>query len=175
MNYRLGSVTILIVLLVLIGIGARFFQFWRNDSLMQDECAISVDIASDDLEGFTRILGYNQVAPPGFMILQKTIFATLGMDDITTRTIPLIFGLSTIVLTLSLAHRLFDKQINPCALIFAIALICLNRPIVEYSATAKQYSLECAITFLLLLALVKCIGPEGDSRGSFGSRILLVL
>ena len=51
----------------------------------------------------------------------------------------------------------------------------LNRPIVEYSATAKQYSLECAITFLLLLALVKCIGVEGDSRGSSRSRILLIL
>ena len=45
------------------------------------------------------------------------------MGDITARLIPLIFGLSTIVLTLSLAHHLFDKRINPCALIFAIALI----------------------------------------------------
>jgi hypothetical protein len=172
--HRSRLATLLVVLLVLLGIGARVFQFWRNDSLMLDECAVCLNVANRDLGGFTRRLGYDQAAPLGFLILQKAVFATVGMDDITTRVVPLIFGLLTIVLIVLLSRRLFDIKSNPCATILAIGLIALNRGIIGYSATAKQYSLECAITLLLLLALAECIG-EGDSRGSPASRMLLVL
>ncbi len=172
--YRSRLVTLLVVLLVVVGIGVRLLQFWHNDSLMLDECALCLNVANRDLGGLTRRLGYDQAAPLGFLILQKTVFTTVGMDDITTRVVPLIFGLLTIALIVPLSFRLFDMKIHPCATLLAIGLICLNRGIVGYSGTAKQYSLECAITLLLLLALAQCIG-EGDTRGSPTSRVFLIL
>jgi len=172
--YYSRRMTLLAVLLVSIGIGARLLQFWRNDSLMLDECVVCLNVAGRSLAGFTHMLSYNEAAPLGFLILQKMLFLIVGMDDVATRVVPLIFGLLTVPLIVLLANRLFDIRINPCATILAIGLICFNRSIIVYSATAKQYSLECATTLVLLLALAQCIG-EGDSDGSPASRTFLVL
>src|SRR5262249_613943 len=144
--YRSGSIALALLLLVFVGAGARLLQFWRNDSLMLDECAICLNIASRDPGGFTRTLDYNQAAPIGFLLLQRSAFATFGMDDITARILPLVFGLLTLALIVLLSRRIFDARVNACAVVLAVGLISLNRGIIAYSATAKQYSLECAVT-----------------------------
>jgi uncharacterized membrane protein len=167
--------TLAIWLLVLIGTGGRLLQFWRNDSLMLDECALCLNIGSRDLAGFTHTLSYDQAAPLGFLVLQKVAVASAGMNDVTTRMVPFIFGLLTIALVVLLSLRIFKIEESPSALLLAIGLICLNRSVIEYGAIAKQYSVECSITLLLLLALVECIGPYGDSRGSPFTRTLLIL
>jgi hypothetical protein len=167
--------TLAIWLLVLIGIGGRFLQFWRSDSLMLDECALCLNIGSRGLAGFTRTLGYDQAAPLGFLVLQKTVVASAGMNDVTTRIVPFVFGLLTIALVVLLSLRVFKIEESPSALILAIGLVSLNRSVVEYGAIAKQYSVECSITLLLLLALAECIGADDDSRGSPLARTLLIL
>ncbi len=167
--------TFAIWLLVLIGIGGRFLQFWRNDSLMLDECALCLNLGSRDLAGFTRTLGYDQAAPLGFLVLQKALVASAGMNDVTTRIVPFIFGLLTIVLVVLLSRRVFNDEESPLAIILAIGLISLNRSVIGYGAIAKQYSVECSITLLLLLALAECIGADGDSSGSTLTRTLLIL
>jgi hypothetical protein len=165
--------TLVIWLLVLIGIGGRFLQFWRNDSLMLDECALCLNIGSRDLAGFTRTLGYDQAAPLGFLVLQKAAVASVGTNDVITRIVPFIFGILTIALVVLLSHRIFKE--SPSASLLAIGLVCLNRRVIEYGATAKQYSVECSITLMFMLALAECIGPDGDSSGSPSTRTLLIL
>jgi hypothetical protein len=176
MGRRSVAVLSLTLLLVAVGIGARFLQFARNNSLFLDECALCLNVSDRSLSGFTRTLEYNEATPLGFLLIQKVIFATAGMNDITSRVMPLIFGVLTIYLMLPLSRRVFDVRTSPCAILLAIGLIALNRGIIVYSALAKQYTLESAITLLLLLALAASIGSksDSDSRASPTARVLLI-
>ncbi len=161
-------------LLAAVGLLARLFEFSRDASLWYDECAVCVDIAGRDLGGLARPLSYDQAAPLGFLVVQKILFHVLGYTDAAARLAPLACGLLSIALIVLVSGRLFARPAHYGGMLLAIGLMCLNLRAIGYSAIAKQYSLECLVTLVLLLALVRCIGSGRNSYDS-SARKLLVL
>jgi hypothetical protein len=165
----------LMLLLAIVGAGARALQLWRNDSLILDECAVCLNIAERGLRRSAETPYYNQAAPLGFLALQKAVFKLAGMTDVTVRVVPFLAGLATIPLAIALGYLLFDPASSPFALALAIGLVCVNRAIIDYSATAKQYTLEAAVTLVSLCTLAACLGAEDAPHGSAKARAFLIV
>jgi hypothetical protein len=161
--------------IVTFGLAIRTIVFRRNYSLMLDECAISLDTLQGNLSCFVHTLPRDQAAPLGFLLLQKSIFNSFGMNDYTTRIIPFCFGAIALVAALMLASTVFDRARVPAAFLVAIGLISINRGAIQYAATAKQYSLEVAVTILMLLALAASLNTGTSTRRQRIATVLLVL
>src|SRR5665213_1183578 len=161
--------------IVTFGLVIRTIVYRRNYSLMLDECAISLDTLQGNLASFVHTLPRDQAAPLGFLLLQKSIFHSFGMNDYTTRIIPFCFAIIALVAALMLALTVFHRAQVPAAFLVAIGLISMNRGAIQYAATAKQYSLEVAVTILILLALAAYLSAGTSSRRQRIATVLLVL
>lgn len=143
-------VAVVVLLLAIAGLSVRTLELLRNHSLFMDECSVCMDILDRSVPALTKTLGYDQAAPFGFLLLQKAVFWIFGMSDGITRLMPFLFGLATVPLAILASKRVFQSKRQVVALVLSIGLICLNRDIAIYSAIAKQYSLECLITLVLV-------------------------
>jgi hypothetical protein len=173
--FSLSAFALVAFFLATVGVGARLLHFVRNDSLMMDECSLCRNVQYRGFRDFARPLDHDQAAPLGFLILEKAVVTAVGMDDRSVRIVPLICGLTTIPLALITALVIFNPSFNPCAAILVIGLTCLNWAIIDYSAVAKQYTLESVITFLMLWVLAASVGARSASSTSTRARSLLVL
>jgi hypothetical protein len=134
-----------------------------------------MNVFDRSVPSFTKTLEYDQAAPIGFLLLQKAVFEVFGMNDRTTRVIPFLFGLATVPLGIFVSKRIFGSRGPTVALVVSIGLICLNRSIATYSSLAKQYTLECFITLLLVYILSQPLLGMRKSVGHFSKSDWLVI
>lgn len=102
----------------------------------------------------TKPLDYNQVAPYGFLILEKIFVILFGTDDYVFRIIPLISGILLILFYLYLLKKIFN---NYLPVLTGILLIVINFDIIYYTIELKPYILDALITIILAISFVKII------------------
>jgi hypothetical protein len=131
-----------------IGAGLRIWQYLANSSLWIDELALTRNIIDRPLSGLWLPLDYAQVAPVGFLFVQKFLTRLLGTNEFVLRAFPLACGLFSLALFWSVSKRL----LNGWGVAFAVGLFSLGIPFIYFSSQVKQYSSDVAIALLLLLA-----------------------
>lgn len=161
----------LILVFAAIGVAVLSLEFFRNNSLMMDECAICMNIFGRSLQGLSKTLDYDQAAPLGYLYFQKLFFHFFGMTDRTTRVLSFCFGLLTLPLALIAFRRVFPLSRSALALVLSFGLICLNRALASYSGISKQYTLECCATLALLYVFYGPLARRNFSE----SKWLLIL
>ena len=137
--------------LVAFGAALRIYQYASDTSLWFDELSIVRNLVHRSASRLLmEPLGYDQVAPVGFMVAEKAISRVLGESDLAFRFLLLPVGLATLVLFLWLAERLLDGYAVP----FAVATFAIGAPFIRYSAEIKQYGIDiAAVIALSLIAL----------------------
>ncbi|HEY2796573.1 MAG TPA: hypothetical protein VGK26_01675 [Thermoanaerobaculia bacterium] len=137
--------------LVVLGAALRLFQYASDTSLWYDELSIVRNLVERSASQLLRApLGYDQVAPVGFMVAEKAISRWLGESDLAFRLLLLLVGLASLVLFVPLARRLLDGYAVP----FAVAAFAIGAPFIRYSAEVKSYGIDVFATIALsLLAL----------------------
>lgn len=151
-NAHLLSRALRIVLGVLVTLGAalRIYTYAANRSLWLDEAALANNILARGFAQLAAPLDRLQVAPLGFLWLEKTAVSLLGTNEYALRLVPLIAGLAGLALFAQLAWRL----LRPTAATFAVALFAIAIPLIYFSAETKQYSFDVAMALaLFVLAL----------------------
>jgi hypothetical protein len=103
-------------------------------------------------------LDYHQAAPFGFLALQKLATAIGGKSELALRAVPLLAALLSLLLFLKVARLYLSAEAVP----IAVALFALSPWLIRYSSEAKQYSLDVAMTLLLLWVAGK---PEAFVQG----------
>jgi len=161
--------------LVGLGIAVRTIVFCRGYSLILDECSISLDIFFGGIRSFLHTLPRNQAAPLGYLVVQKCILPLFGMNDYTTRLFPFFLGIIAIPGAVLLASFVFNSLRTPAAFLVAVGLVSFNRGAISYSATAKQYSVESAVTIFLLLAFAAYLATAKSARQQKTRSIMLAL
>ena len=104
-------------------------------------------------------LAYHQVAPVGFMVVEKGISRILGESDLAFRALLLPIGLAALVLFLPLAERLLDGFAVP----FAVAAFAIGAPFIRYSAEVKSYGIDIAATVALSLLTLRLRDPDATA------------
>ncbi len=116
--------------------------------LWHDEAMLAANLVQRDFEGLRQPLDYGQVAPIGYLYVQRLLLNTLGTSDLTLRWMSLAPGLLALPMFLVILRRL----LTPKAAILALLLFSLSEPLVYYSMEAKPYSVDvlCGLLFFWL-------------------------
>jgi hypothetical protein len=125
---------------------ARIYLYWRAPSLWVDEVSLSMAVITHPLLALTQKLDFQQLAPLGFIWIQRSIVDLAGVSERTLRLFPLIAGCLSVVAVWDMSRRFLDRD----GAVMAAALIGLAPFAVRYSNEAKQYSVELFVTAMLL-------------------------
>jgi hypothetical protein len=153
-------------LLVSLGVALRVWAYAGNPSLALDEILLSRNIlglTSGELA--TQPLKLDQVAPRGFLLVEKAAVEALGGNELALRLFPFLCGVAAVFLFRRLAERALDGLAAP----FALALFAIGVPLIKYGAEVKQYSVDATATVLLLVLALELRRPNVSTQ-----RLLLI-
>jgi hypothetical protein len=152
--------------LVLLGVGLRLWAYASNTALWLDEILLSRNILGLPLRALlTEPLQLDQVAPRGFLLIEKLAVIAFGPSELALRLFPFLCGIAGLLLFRRLAERMLDGAAPP----FALALFAIGVPFIKYGAEVKQYVVDSTAAILLTLLALGLREP-GLSR----KRVVLV-
>lgn len=128
------------------GIGLRVWQYLVNSSLWLDEAALARNIIDRAPLALLQPLDYAQVAPAGFLLVEKAASLAFGTSELALRLFPLCCGLFGI----ALFSRVASWALTGWPVAYAVGLFALAAPLVYFSSQLKQYSSDVAATCLVL-------------------------
>lgn len=139
---------LLLLVILLLGVALRLWQWGGEGSLWLDEIALARNIEALSVrELVTQRLAYDQVAPPGFLAAVKLATLAFGGGERALWLVPLIGGLIGLVLFRYLAGRMLRGMAVPVGM----ALFALALALVRYSAELKQYGIDATVAVGLTL------------------------
>lgn len=151
----------LALVLVLVGVASRVWAYAGNPSLSLDEILLSRNILGlTARELATQPLKLDQVAPRGFLLIEKAAVATLGSNELALRLFPFLCA----VVGLLLFRRLAERSLEGAAALIALALVSIGVPFIKYGAEVKQYAVDATATILLLLLALDMRRPGVSTR-----------
>ena len=136
-------------IIISFGILVRLIQYISNRSLWADEAVLALNIVNRSYSELTQPLDYDQVAPIGFLWIEKFLVNLLGDNEYALRLFPLIVGIFSLFIFAIIARRYLDNL----GRVIAILLFSTLSPIVYYSTEVKQYSTDIFIGLLLCYLL----------------------
>ena len=150
-----------LVLLIALGIALRAWAYFSNVSLWLDELLISRNILGLPLSHLlTKPLLLDQVAPRGFLLLEKLAVDTLGRNELALRFFPFVCSVASVLLF----HRLASRALDGWAPVFALTLFAIGIPFIQYGVEVKQYIFDATAEILLLYLALTLRGPETTTR-----------
>ncbi len=134
-----------------VGVGLRIWAYAAEPSLWLDEILLARNILNLPLGHLlTQPLYLDQVAPRGFLLVEKLVVTAFGPGELALRLFPFLCGIAGLLLFRRLAERALDGWAVP----FAVGLCALGVPFIRYSAEVKQYSADAAgATLLMVIAM----------------------
>jgi hypothetical protein len=132
-------------IVIAVGTFLRLLQYRIDRSLWLDESFLALNIVHRSFSELLKPLDYTQVAPVGFLLIEKLNVQMLGNNEYVLRLFPLSAGIFSLVLFYALAKQTLKRK----AVIVAITLFALSGHLIYYSSEVKQYSSDVAVAVLL--------------------------
>jgi hypothetical protein len=148
------ALSVVLIALVVFGVVLRLCSYLGNRSLWLDEAALAHNIVSRSFTGLLAPLDRQQVAPLGFLWLEKAAVSLFGTSEYALRLVPLLASIAALPLFALVARRL----LRPIAAVFALALFATATPLLYFAAEMKQYALDVAVVLALFALAV--VGKE---------------
>src|SRR5919108_4459142 len=125
---------IIIGLILLAGFLLRLRQYLTGRSLWLDEAMLALNIVNHDFGDLFKPLDYDQGAPIGFILVEKTFSLMFGKNEFSLRLFPFLVGL----VSLWLFYLLLKHFTRGPTLWVGLALFAFNPRLVYYSSEVKQ-------------------------------------
>ena len=152
-------------LAVLIGVILRVWEYLEFRTLYMDEDSLLKNLVGRAVFDFHHVLEQDQMAPPGFLVIER-LMVRLPLDvKAAGRLFPLVCGLASVFLMRGAARRYLDRRAVP----IAVGLFALGDHLLYYSAEIKQYSCD------LMLALAALLLAAPQPPATLSRRRLAVL
>ena len=136
-----------LVLLIVLGIAIRAWAYFSNVSLWLDELLVSRNILGLPLSHLlTKPLLLDQVAPRGFLLLEKLAVDTLGGNELALRFFPFVCSVASVLIF----HRLTNRALGGWGPAIALGLFAIGIPFIQYGVEVKQYIFDATAAMLLL-------------------------
>lgn len=134
-------------IIIFIGIVLRFIEYLHNRSLYDDEAKLALNIVNRSFSELLQPLDYVQIAPIGFLMLEKLIVQVFKNSEYVLRLLPFLCG----IISLFLFYKISIHYIKPKAIPIALGLFAISQNLIYYSTELKQYSSDVTIALLLYL------------------------
>ena len=150
------------IALALGAVGAilRLWQYFGRGTFWLDEAAVARNVVARSPAQLLQPLDYAQIAPKGFLLVEKLALDTFGAGDHALRLYSILTALAALPLFYALARRVLSE--HGALLAFALFVV-LGRPI-YYAAEAKQYGGDIFFACLLLLLAVRILASDASPR-----------
>ncbi len=133
--------------LIGIGIFLRLNHFLSRGALSMTETSLATSLVSRSYKALLEPLDYRQMAPVGFLFIERFFIQIFGTSEYALRLFPLLAGIISIPLFLKLARINLDRKAIPIAL----TIFATSKYVIFYSSVVKQYSSDVAIALVLFL------------------------
>jgi hypothetical protein len=146
-----------IALVFIIGIVLHSIQFAFHTSMWFDELTCALNVRDRSFyQLITGSLDYNQVAPVGFLLLEKLSTVMFGINDHAYRFFPFLFSVISMVLFLNISKQFF-KGI-PLLCVFTLFACSVSQWF--YGGEAKQYSGDVAASLFIVWSGLQFMKPH---------------
>jgi len=137
--------------LVLIGVVLRFWAYLADTALYLDEILLSYSILNLPLvDLLTRPLPIDQVAPLGFLLVERSAVTIFGHNEFALRLFPFVCA----IISLILFRRLAERALTGAGPAVALFVFAIGFPFIRYAVVVKQYELDVMAAILLMLIAV---------------------
>ncbi len=154
--------------IIIIGIGLSIINFINNRSLWRDEAALALNIVNKPTYELFQPLDYNQVAPVGFLLIEKLFASFLGNADWTLRIFPIVSFFLSIFLIYSVTQKILKNKLFG---LYTAAFFATSLFMISYSSEVKQYMTD--VTFGLLILLATIIYNENGFKNKWWLYLLI--
>ncbi len=146
-------------LFVVIGLLLRILEFADNRATYLDERLLLENLTDLPVWDLHTVLSHDQLAPPGFLILER-LMVRLPLPVVpTARVIPFLAAIATMWFFPKVARKYLDPRAVP----LATAFFAFGDYSIYYASEIKQYSLEVALT-LMALGLAARVEDQESER-----------
>jgi hypothetical protein len=136
-------------LAVAVGVILRVLAYVDYRRLYMDERSLLENLVKLPVFDFQTTLTEYQLAPPGFLVLERLMVRLPWDDVLAARLFPLACGVAAMVLFRWVARRFVSAHAVP----IATGLFALADWLIYYATEIKQYSCDLALTLVALLLL----------------------
>jgi hypothetical protein len=150
----------LVIAICSIGAILRICFYMANRSLWIDEAMLALNIVSRSFAGLLKPLDWDQGAPIGFLLAEKSAISLLGNKDYILRLIPLLSGLVSI----PLIYLVSKKYVGQLSTFITLLLFAFSSRLIYYSSEVKQYSTDVLAALILLLIAPKILEEQNEPR-----------
>jgi len=147
---RLAASPGAVAAIVAAGVALRLVQYAANGSLWVDEAVLARIVVERPV---TQAMPPGQVAPLGFLLVEKAIVRLLGNHELVLRLFPLLCSLAALALLPRLAARVLTGLGRP----LAVLLFALGPGLVWYGPQVKQYASEMLASLAIWLLAVDVV------------------
>jgi hypothetical protein len=148
------------IIIVSIGIFLRCWQYFANDSYFMDEIAVLRNLMDRPWRDLlTRPLAYGQLAPPGFLMVEKLLLSTLGSTEYSLRLFPFLCSVVSVAVFAMLVRGLLSRA----GALASLAMFAFAGPLILYGSQLKQYSVDVLCACLVCLAATHYVSTRGRS------------
>jgi len=146
MTVRFGPKTWFWIFL-LVGIGTRLARYLAAPPIFGDEAAIGLNIVNKSFAGLLGGLDYQQVAPVGFLWIERAMFEIMGMHERSMLLWPTLASVAALIVFACWTRILLE----PMASAIATGILAMSEFTVRHSVELKPYSGDLLFSLLLLL------------------------
>ena len=159
MGFRAAVVSCLVL-----GAALRTIQYSAQASLWLDELALAQNVVWKPLGRLLlEPLDYQQVAPAGFLALERLAFLLAGPTELGLRFVPWIASLIALFLFWRVLERTVGVESQGPArgvVVAAVALFAASPSLIVYAGQAKQYASDVAAVLALVWAGLELARPK---------------
>ncbi|MGE3818836.1 MAG: glycosyltransferase family 39 protein [Isosphaeraceae bacterium] len=153
--------------MVFLGVALRIAEYADFRRLYLDEVSLLKSLQGRAVFDFSQVLVEEQMAPPGFLVVERLLVRLPWEVEATARLFPLLCGL----ISMFLVHAVSRRYLDPRAVPLAVALFAMGHVLLYYSAETKQYSCDLMLSLAALL-LAAPAPPAVLSRDRFRALVV---
>lgn len=139
-------VSLLASTILLAGLALRIWHFGSGRSLWLDEAMVATSIVGRDWYGLLQPLEYLQLAPIGWLFVEKFALEAIGGLELALRLPQFLFGVGSLAVFFVVARR----YLGQVGFVVAIAIFALASQFIYYSAEVKPYGVDIFFSVVLL-------------------------
>ncbi len=152
--------TIACLVICVLGVFLRLWQYSANRSLWFDEALLALNIVHRPFALLLQPLDNNQGAPIAFLFSEKALIELFGNKDYVLRLFPLVTGSVAIFLM----WKVLEDYVGGVGAKFALLSFAISEALIYYASEVKQYSSDVLACLLLLAIAPQCLNVRNGPK-----------
>ena len=148
---------------IFVGIGLRLFRLGLNFPLWGDEAFVALNFFDSDYTSLTQPLRHYQIAPLGFLWLEKTATLFLGTSEFTLRIFPCLAGICALLVSFKSSQILTP----PKTALLTLAILAVSYYPIRHACEVKPYAFDFLAASIFLFLGSKALKKKASAKPLF--------